>query len=78
MAALGYVLLTGSGLVMLIFELIWFYRWWDVLGVIIAIVVAPIAAVFPFIYLVKEGFSLLYFGVWAVGLVGAAMAASDS
>lgn len=67
---MGQLLYWTSGIVLFIFEMVWFYRWWDVGGVIVAFFVPPLAALFPFIFLFKEGFSLLYFGVWAVGLLG--------
>lgn len=68
---MGKAIFWLSGVIMLAFEVYWFAQWWGMAGVIVSFVVPPLAAVFPFIYLVKEGFSLLYFGVWAIGIAGA-------
>ncbi|MFP4149823.1 MAG: hypothetical protein ACLFUG_04705 [Nitriliruptoraceae bacterium] len=77
MRPLGYVLFYGAGLILFALEVYWFTVWWGGLGLFIGLFVAPIAALFPFIYLFMEGFSLLYFGLWAVGIVGAAIASQD-
>lgn len=71
--ATGIVLFWGAGLVMVAFELYWFAQWWGGVGVVVGLFVPPIVALFPFIYLFLEGFSALYFGVWALGLVGTAL-----
>jgi hypothetical protein len=71
MRSVGNLLFWGSGAVMLLFELYWFTQWWGTGGLLLAVFAPPVAAIFPFIYLVMEGFSALYFGVWAAGLVGA-------
>lgn len=47
------------------------------LRLLVGIIAPPIAAAFPFIYLAKEGFSLLYFSVWAAGIGGALLASAD-
>jgi hypothetical protein len=76
MRALGMVLFFGAGVVMFAFQVQFFYQWWGK-GAAAAFFVPPLAAIFPFIYLFKEGFSLLYFGVWAVGILGMIIASSD-
>jgi len=76
MKILGYLLFLAAGIVLLIFEVVWFYRWWGEIGVIIALFVPPLAALFPFIYLLKQGFSVFYFGVWAIGITGGVLASS--
>lgn len=58
-----------SGFLMVAFEIYWFLRWWGLIGVIAGVMMFPLAVLFPFIYLFKEGFSFFYFGVWALGLV---------
>lgn len=68
---MGALLFYSSGLVMIIFELYWFAQWWGAIGVVAGLLIPPLAALFPFIYLFVEGFSVLYFGVWALGLFGA-------
>ena len=65
------------GLVLFLFELYWFSEWWGMGGVIASVAIPPLAALFPFIYLVKEGFSLLYFGLWGVCLLGLMLVASS-
>jgi hypothetical protein len=71
------LILYGSGILMFIFEMVWFFRWWDVGGLMAAVFIPPLAIAFPFVFLVKEGFSLLYFGLWGAGLAAAAMETRD-
>lgn len=73
MRQLGSVVFYVAGIAMLAFEVFWFSQWWGIVGTVIALAVPPITAVFPFIYLFMEGFSPLYFGLWAVALAGAAV-----
>ncbi len=70
MAGVGMVIFWVSGAIMFLFELYWFMQWWELGGVIAAVLIPPLAVVFPFVFLIKEGFSALYFGVWAAGLLG--------
>lgn len=42
---------------------------WGVGGLIVSVVVFPLAILFPFIYLYMEGFSFFYFGLWALWAV---------
>lgn len=77
MQGLGNAIFLVSGLAMYVFEVMWFARWWDSFGLLVGIIAPPIAAAFPFIYLAKEGFSLLYFSVWAAGIGGALLASAD-
>lgn len=71
--AVGFLLFFGAGAATYVFEIMWFYRWWDTVGAIVGAVAAPVAVLFPFIYLVKEGFSVLYFGLWGIALAGVAL-----
>ncbi len=72
MKIIGISLFVISGVVMFIAELMYCLKWWGGAGLLIGIFGGPIITVlFPFILLAKEGFSLFYFGTWAVGLVGA-------
>ncbi len=75
---IGYGAFIVTGVAMFLFEIYWFNAWWGVFGLIVAVVVAPLAAMFPFIYLVKEGFSLFYFGLWGLGIAGGLLAGSLS
>lgn len=70
MKALGAILFVAAGIPLYIFEVVWFARWWDGLGLIIGVFLPPVAAFFPLVYLAKEGFSAFYFGLWAIGLLG--------
>lgn len=75
---LGFGTLLLSSLLLFLLSLYWFYVWWGILGVFAGIVVAPLAAIFPFIFLFKEGFSLFYFGIWIIGIAGRILAVSLS
>lgn len=66
---IGIAVFMICGIVMFVFEIIWFTRWWGGVGTLIGFFVPPVAAFFPFIYLFKEGFSLLYFGLWGLGII---------
>ena len=68
-AALGAVTFVGAALVMYGFQTIWFNEWWSTTGLLASIMLPPVVAAFPFIYVAKEGFDALYFGAWMVGLV---------
>jgi hypothetical protein len=78
MKVTGIALWIGCGLALYIFEIIWLYRWWGDIGVIVGVFVPPIAAVFPFLYLLKEGFSPMYFGLLAGGILGLLITGSSS
>lgn len=75
---MGMAVFWMSGLVMLAFEVYWFGQWWGGFGVLIGLGVASIAALFPFIYLLMGRFSLLYFGIWGLGVAGGLLATSQS
>jgi len=60
-----------SGFALWAFEMIWFFEWWGGAGIAVAFFIPPLAALFPFIFLIKEGVSLLYFFIWAVGITAA-------
>jgi hypothetical protein len=66
----GAVLWGLSGLALVGFQIYWFYHWWGNLGVLAGFLLASLSVAFPFLYLFKEGFSLLYFGIWLAGMVG--------
>jgi len=70
---IGYI----CGFLMVIFEVYWFFLWWGLTGAIAGFVIFPLVVLFPFIYLFKEGFSLFYFGLWAVGLIGIYLGQKD-
>ena len=70
---IGYI----SGFLMIVFEIYWFFRWWGLIGAIAGLVIFPLAVLFPFIYLFKEGFSLFYFAVWALGIIGMYLGQKD-
>ena len=66
-----------SGFLMFAFEIYWFFLWYGLTGAIAGVVFFPLAILFPFIYLFKEGFSLFYFGVWALGIIGMYLGQKD-
>ena len=70
----GMALVLIPGLLLYIFEIQWMTRWWGTTGTLIGIFVPPVVIAFPFLYLVKVGFSLWYFGLWAVGIAGIGIA----
>jgi len=72
-SAIGYI----CGFLMFIFEIYWFFRWWGLTGAIAGVMFFPLAVLFPFIYLFVEGFSLFYFGLWAVGLIAMYLGQKD-
>lgn len=76
MARVGRLILGASAIVMFLIEEYWFMQWWEAAGVFAAVMIPPLLLVFPFIFLVKEGFSVIYFGVWAAGLLGLFTAAA--
>ena len=76
MTILGYTLFGLAGIAMFGLEIYWFLIWWDLIGVVVAVFVLSLAVLFPFIYWVKVGvFSLFYFVIWVVGLLGMILAA---
>jgi len=70
---IGYI----SGFLMIVFEIYWFFRWWGLIGAIAGVMIFPIAVLFPFIYFFKEGFSLFYFVVWGLGIIGMYLGQKD-
>ena len=74
MPILGLVLDGLSVATMYGFQLHWYFLWWGPLGVLLAFLVPPLCLIFPFVYLLKEGFSLFYFEVSLVGIVGMSIA----
>ncbi len=48
------------------------------MGLLIAVGVAPGAALFPVIFFIFEGFSLFYVGVWVLGFAGGLLGAALS
>lgn len=71
MKTMSSVVFYLSGIALWAFEMIWFFAWWGGVGVAVAFFIPPLAALFPFIFLVKEGVSLLYLSIWAVGVAAA-------
>uniref|UniRef100_A0A7C4AR32 Uncharacterized protein n=1 Tax=Desulfomonile tiedjei TaxID=2358 RepID=A0A7C4AR32_9BACT len=74
MKILGYVIFGLSGLAMFGFQLYWFHRWWGDVGVLAGLFIPPLVAAFPLLYLLKEGFSIFYFGIWLAGIGGMVLA----
>lgn len=45
----------------------WFTYWWGLLGLLLALIFPPIAAVLPIVHLPLEGFSFFVWLVWGLG-----------
>ena len=75
MRVFGWVLFIGCGLIMFIFQLSWFHTWWGRGGLFVGLFVPPAAALFPYIFLAKEGFSAFFFGLWTLGIAGLSLPA---
>lgn len=75
MTKIGYGIFAIAGIWMWIAEIIAFARWWDLVGILVAVFIPPIAALFPLIFWIKEGvFPILYFVVWGAGILGMVLA----
>lgn len=67
----GIGLFFLAGIIMYIIEIVNFNSWWGLDGIVIGVIVAPLAVLFPFIYWIKVGiFPFFYFIIWAAGLLG--------
>lgn len=79
--ALGYLLFLGAGLILYALGAWFCYQWWGVGWCVAYLLVPPVCEVFPFLLLCKAGFSaitLLFFGIWAVGMAGLVVAGSSN
>lgn len=70
---IGYGLFTLSGAAMWLFSMYWFLQWWGLLGILAALLVPPLATLFPFIYWWQESFPVVYILIWLVGVLGLAL-----
>ena len=70
-ASIGWMVLFVSGLYTVFVGLINIFKWWGLVGVVIALILAPLTgAIFPFIYWIKESlFPTFYFVVWGFGIL---------
>lgn len=81
MATLGKILFFGSGIILYLVSIYFYYLWFGGLGALLALFVPPFAELFPFVYLLVIGFTpgfLLIVIVWLIGLVGLFMNAAAS
>ena len=78
LVVVGFSTFALTGIAMFLFQLYWFTSWWGVIGLLIAVGIAPGAAIFPFVFFLFEGFSLLYFGMWILGFAGGLLGAALS
>jgi hypothetical protein len=79
MATLGKILFWGSGIILYLLSIYSYYLWFGGLGALAALIVPPLAELFPFVYLFLVGFTpefLLIIIIWLVGLVGVFMNAA--
>lgn len=77
-ALIGYLAYAAgivAGLALYVFEIIWFYRWWDLIGVVASVMVPPLAAAFPIIYWVREGFTVSYLALFLIAIGGVGLGA---
>lgn len=65
----SYVVLVGAAVIMYGLQVMWFTMWWGSAGALVGFYVPFLVVVFPFIYLLKEGFSFIYFGLLAIGII---------
>ncbi|MCA9348923.1 hypothetical protein KC878_02135 [Candidatus Saccharibacteria bacterium] len=68
-ALLGYLTFVLSGITMWLFMIYWFLKWWGLLGIIAALLLPPLATLFPFIYWWQESFPITYISIWLVGVL---------
>ncbi len=77
----GMIMYAVSGLLMFVFWIMAMSNWLGLLGIILAFFLAPGLVIFPIIFWIVEGvFPLLYFSIWAIGIIGifiAGMSARD-
>ena len=68
---LGFGVFLVSALGMIGLWVVWMLEWLGWPGLLLGVVTAPLASVFPFVYWAVEGvFSWPYFAFWAAGVVG--------
>ena len=68
---IGYLLGLGAGILMFIYWIIAISNWLGPNGIILAIVLAPTVAIFPFIFWIVEGtFPTSYFILWVISILG--------
>jgi len=74
----GFATFGLAGIAMFLFQLYLFTSRWGISGLLIAVGVAPGAALFPVVFFIFEGFSLFYVGVWVLGFAGGLLGAALS
>ena len=57
MATLGKILFWGSGIILYLLSIYSYYLWFGGLGALAALIVPPLAELFPFVYLFLVGFT---------------------
>ena len=64
---LGYLIFLVAGVILLYYQIAYAYDFWGTLGVILAIVGAPFAVFFPFVFWwLESDFPSFFFLVWAI------------
>jgi hypothetical protein len=75
----GMIMFYGSGLFMFLFWLRAMSAWFGSFGVFLAVVLCPGLVIFPIINWLVEGvFSVTYFSIWGLGVVGGIIFALSS
>lgn len=67
--AIGRGVWILSGIVGYGFQILCFYAWWDLPGLLAALVLAPAVILLPVIFLIQEGFSWLFLVLVIIDLV---------
>jgi hypothetical protein len=75
LAVSGFLIYSLSGVVLWILMTFAFVHWWGSIGIVAGFIFTPGIVVFGFIFwLVEHTFPILYFEVWALGILGIVIA----
>lgn len=66
---IGTVLLLVTGAALVGLQLLWFFRWWNLPGLLLGVLLSPLALFFPLLLVAREGFSLTLFTLAAGALL---------
>ncbi len=75
----GMIMFYGSGLFMFLSWLGAMSTWFGRFGIFLAVILCPGLVIFPIIFWIVEGvFSVTYFAIWGLGVVGGIIFALSS
>jgi hypothetical protein len=68
---IGWILFIVCGIILLIFQIRYCLLWWGIDGVIAAVLLPPLAYLFPILYIIKVGLDncFLIMGLFWVGSI---------